>query len=207
MNRKCSICGKELERNVYLCYDCYQEKRYKYTRVLAYSREEDFTRVCDYLEGFTATDINEYLSSLSYTVIIKDYLPYFLAGDLDLLPMKDLADAPVLRKGAYGYPKTHIVKKGNEFSDLYVQVGSKHYISSTCFDPCLPSLEFDDIFTRPSPGKCLLCDTQLRSFEHYLCPFHYREYVNKDLYFKLDVKFGEIECLDAQYNHRNRKKR
>jgi hypothetical protein len=115
--------------------------------------------------------------------------------------MKDLVDAPVLRKGTYGYPKTHIVYKGNEFSSLYVQVGSKHYVSSTCSDPHLTPSEFEDMFLRKSPGKCLLCDTQLRSFEHYLCPFHYREYVNKDMYFKLDVKFGEVECLDAKYEH------
>ena len=73
MVRKCAICGRELERNVYLCYDCYQEKRYKYARVLAYNREQDFTRVYDYLEGFTTADIDEYLDALSYTIIIKDF--------------------------------------------------------------------------------------------------------------------------------------
>ena len=201
MCRKCAYCGKELDKNFYLCSECYGEKGYKYGRVVAYSQEQDYTRVYDFLEGFTAKDIDEFLDSISCVAIIKDYLPYFLEGDLPLLHMNELADAPVMRRGVHGFPKTHVIRKNNDFSYLHVKIANRYYISSTCFEPVCPSLEFKDIFLRNAPGKCLLCDEELHSFDHYLCTYHYSEFANKQMYFKLNVKFGEIECLGSHYNH------
>ena len=197
--RKCASCGKDLCMNYYLCADCYGEKRLRYMRVLAYSEEQDYTRIYDYLDDGSGFDIDGFLGERSYTVIAKDTLPYFFEGNLPLLSLYELDNGPVMRRGVHGYPKSHIIEKNNEFAHLYIQVATRYYISTTVYGCEEPTSDFEDCFTRTSPGKCLLCDEEKLSYDHYLCYHHYYDNKNLDLFFKLNVNKSELKQLSTKY--------
>lgn len=197
--RKCAICHKELSQNYYVCSDCYGEKRTKYIRVLAYSQKNDYTLIYDYVDDGSGFNIDEFLKERSYTAISKDALPFFFEGNLPLLSLRELKDGPVMRRGCSGYPKSFIISKNEDFAHLYIQVATRHYISTTVYGCDEPKSEFSDCFTKPYPGKCLLCDEEKISYDHYLCSHHYFEHKNLELFFKLNVNKGKMEKLCTKY--------
>lgn len=197
--RKCAMCHKELSQNYYVCSDCYGEKRTKYIRVLAYSKKNDYTLVFDCLDDGSDFNIDEFLEERSYTAIAKDALPYFFEGNMPLLSMRELKDGPVMRRGTHGYPKAFIICKKDDFAHIHIQIATRHYISTTFYGCSEPECEFSDGFALPSPGKCLLCDEEKMSYDHYLCTHHYHDNKKFDLFFKLNVKKGELEKLSIKY--------
>lgn len=197
--RKCAVCGCELSQNYYVCSDCYKERRLKYVRVLAYGQKNDYTLIFDYLENGDGFDIDAYLSERSYSVIAKDSLPYFFEGNLSLLSICELQNGPVMRRGTSGYPKAFIISKKEDFAHIHIQVATRYYISTTFYGCDEPTSEFSQCFTKPSPGKCLLCDEEKLSYDHYLCSNHYYDFINRDMFFKLNVKKGKLETLSVKY--------